>query len=69
MSTLIGTKLLLYPFGETYTTHLLEIARAWPVSQSIQCLDNLAIGVELLFEWIGRLAGVRKDHRRNGDRD
>jgi len=62
-------KLLLHPLGKTNTSYPFDVARARPESQSIQCLDDLAIRAELLFEGIGRLAGARKDYRRKCDGD
>ncbi len=63
-SDLIRMKLLFDPFGETDPSHFLDITRAAPESQSIECLHDLAIRAEFLFEGIGRLAGVRKSYRR-----
>ena len=48
-------KLLLHPLGETDMPNLRDVAGPRPERQSIQCLQDLSIRAEFLFERIGRL--------------
>jgi hypothetical protein len=66
---LIGMKLLLNPPGEPDPPDILDVARARPKSEPIQCLNDLEIRAEFALERIGRATGTRQDRRRERDSD